>query len=104
MALTEILQLTPHQIKQQLKRIEQILEKFDRFWKMFKEQRLYEYYNGSTLNTSDLELKALCFFHHNLINASLSHSPFFIHDLEDAVMFKDGALEGLVSQVTNALG
>lgn len=103
LALNEILNLNPAQIQLHLKRIEQILQRFDRLHKVFKDEKLYEYFNKSGYPTIDLELKVLYLFQYDKFDTSLSHSIWFFADLQDALTFKEGILEGFVSQIKKVL-
>jgi hypothetical protein len=96
LALSEILLLKPEQIRRQLKRIEQIQDRFERFWKKFSE--LYHNFDNGTLDSLYLELEILPLF----ITAKIGRASItleFIFDLHDAIMYKDGCLGGFVSQV-----
>lgn len=97
-AITELIKLSPEQIRLQLNRLDQWDKRFKRFWKWYKE--IFKKFREGELQFIDLEIKLESFFNVRKYKEALI-SQDFIFDLHDAAMFKHNCLKGLLSQVNS---
>lgn len=100
-AFTEISLLTSEQNKNLLKRLDQIEKRFSDAWKLYGE--LFSSFKSNKLTSIDLDIKLPALFiipKHK--EGKITHE--FMLDLQDTLMFKNGSLSGLISQMKKLIG